>query len=269
MTRRHRSFQRALLDKLGFACKVWARFGFFHGSFILLHWRFGRGRINVPVQRGGPPFSLRARTSDLPMFTQTFVDRQYDFAHPSPRTIIDAGANIGAASVYFAIRFPEARIIALEPDRSNYEMLCANVSTFPKVTARCAALWSHRARLHLATSGRAKSEVEVSATSSSGSEPEVEGVSVADLLAEYEVGTVDLLKVDVEGSEKAILEDAADWIEKIGTVVVELHEHLAPGCTLAFENATRQFDSHFSWGENRVAMRTQSENVPKVGRILC
>jgi FkbM family methyltransferase len=257
------------LEKFGFAWKVWVRFGFFHGSFILLHWRLGRGRINVPVHRGGPLFSLRARTSDLPMFTQTFIDRQYDFAHPSPRTIVDAGANIGAASVYFAIRFPEARIIALEPDPSNYEMLCANISTFPKVTARCAALWSHRTRLHLTTAGRAKSEIEVSAKSSRHSEPEVDGVSVADLLAEYEVPTVDLLKVDVEGSEKEIFKDAARWIGKIGTVVVELHEHLAPGCTVAFENATRQFDHHFSCGENCVAMRAQPENVPKVGRILC
>src|SRR6185295_3177023 len=55
------------------------------------------------------PFFLRARTSDIPTFDQVFVDREYEFlAENSPDVIVDAGANIGLASIFFANRYPGA-----------------------------------------------------------------------------------------------------------------------------------------------------------------
>lgn len=64
--------------------------------------------------------------------------------HQSPRVIVDAGANIGLTAVYFANQFPAARILALEPESSNYALLCKNTAAYPQ-----AALWSSTATLDL------------------------------------------------------------------------------------------------------------------------
>lgn len=38
----------------------------------------------------------------------------------SPRFIVDAGANIGLAAVYFTNRFKDATIVSIEPEQSNF-----------------------------------------------------------------------------------------------------------------------------------------------------
>src|ERR1051326_8504661 len=64
---------------------------------------------------------LRTGTSDLPVFRQIFIDEEYNFQIPfQPSVIFDLGANVGFASIYFANKFPNARIIAVEPEISNY-----------------------------------------------------------------------------------------------------------------------------------------------------
>ena len=58
-----------------------------------------------------------------------------------PNLIIDAGANIGLASIVFAQRYPGARIVALEVDASNVVVLRKNVEAYRNVQVRHAALW--------------------------------------------------------------------------------------------------------------------------------
>src|ERR1017187_162770 len=59
------------------------------------------------------PVHIRVRTTDLSVFNDVLVREEYAFDLPcSPKTIVDAGANIGMASLFYAHRYPEARIIA-------------------------------------------------------------------------------------------------------------------------------------------------------------
>ncbi len=60
-------------------------------------------------------FYLRPHSSDLYTFNQVFILDQYNIKLPFlPKTIIDAGANIGLSSAYFAHRFPQSQIVAIE-----------------------------------------------------------------------------------------------------------------------------------------------------------
>src|SRR4051812_42045539 len=71
------------------------------------------------------PLHLRGQYNrgDLQIFAQIFWWKQYNISVPfDPRFIVDLGANIGLASVYFADRFRDATIIALEPENDNYDM---------------------------------------------------------------------------------------------------------------------------------------------------
>src|SRR5436309_569985 len=62
---------------------------------------------------------LRSNTSDHSAFWQIFIDKQYEYPIEFiPNTIIDCGANIGLTSVYYANKYPQATIIAVEPEAS-------------------------------------------------------------------------------------------------------------------------------------------------------
>jgi hypothetical protein len=91
---------------------------------------------------------MRAATSDLWVFDQIFLykEMETDFGK-DVAFIIDAEANIGLTSAYFAHRFPNARILALEVDRQNFELLAANIRPYPNITPLLKGLWYRRATL--------------------------------------------------------------------------------------------------------------------------
>jgi FkbM family methyltransferase len=60
----------------------------------------------------------------------------------SPKTIVDAGANVGFTTLFFASQYPHARIIAIEPSPRSVELLRMNVAGLPNVTIVEAALWA-------------------------------------------------------------------------------------------------------------------------------
>jgi hypothetical protein len=99
-------------------------------------------------------FYLRDKTMDLGTYQQIFIDKEYNFiANLPPETIIDAGANIGLASIYFANKFPEAKIIAIEPETENFELLKKNVVKYPNIIPLCAALWDTIGQIDLLDTG--------------------------------------------------------------------------------------------------------------------
>jgi len=112
------------------------------------------GRINLVIPDGGHEVSLRPQTSDIPTFFDIFV--KADYASPNlPRsaaTIVDLGANIGLATVFFGARYPGARLLAVEPEPANYKLLLENAAAFgDRVTTRCAAVWTSDGELSLHT----------------------------------------------------------------------------------------------------------------------
>jgi FkbM family methyltransferase len=96
------------------------------------------------------PVRLRVRTSDVFVYRTILVDGEYDLPLASaPRTKVDAGANIGMTTIYYANKFFEARIIAVEPEPSNFRELLNNVAPYPQVTPVQAALWNRDCQLNL------------------------------------------------------------------------------------------------------------------------
>lgn len=85
------------------------------------------------------PLHLRAGTSDVSAFVQVFADGEYDFSTERPPTaVLDGGANVGCAAVYFAHRWPAARIVAVEPDRQNFDLLVRDFADRAAVRAASA-----------------------------------------------------------------------------------------------------------------------------------
>jgi|GEM_PF-5016603 len=100
------------------------------------------------------PLYLRLKTSDLRTYGQVFVSQEYEFelVRP-PQVIVDAGANIGLASIYYAIRYPAAKVLALEPAYANFLMLEKNTAPYPNILPIRAALWKENTEIELIDPG--------------------------------------------------------------------------------------------------------------------
>ena len=91
--------------------------------------------VALPVLRN--PVYIRMRTTDVSVYHEVLICGQYAIDLPfSPKIIVDVGANIGMASLYFATKYPQARIIAIEPETSNFEMLAQNVGAYVNAGAK-------------------------------------------------------------------------------------------------------------------------------------
>ena len=203
-------------------------------------------KIRVPGIRH--PVYVRACTTDASVYAQVLVEKHYEFELPiNPRFIIDAGANIGLAAVYFANRVPDATIVAVEPEAGNYAMLCQNTALYPQIRPLRAALWSENCRLHLFDPGQGSHGFQI--RSDSAGSGAVDAVTVDYLLQQAGMEGVDLLKIDIEGAEKEVFEASAGWRGRMLAVMAELHENLKPGCNAAFETATAHLDGHAAKGE--------------------
>lgn len=194
--------------------------------------------------------AIRPATADVSTLEKIFVWNQYALDYP-PRvaTIVDAGANIGLASVFFATRFPEARVIALEPEAANFELLRRNTEAFPKIVPLHAALWSCDTTIGLSNPN---DRVDSYRFNDSGSAQSVHAFDVPSLLQRFDLQTIDVLKIDIEGAETEVFAASADWIHRVRMFIVELHDDAA---RRSFADATASLNARrYQYGENDIVI---------------
>jgi len=75
-------------------------------------------------------------------------------------------------------------------------------------------------------------------------------VTINSLMADYQISTIDILKVDIEGAEKEVFSHCNDWIGQVDSLIVELHERFKQGCNRTFYEATSGFKEEWTRGEN-------------------
>lgn len=191
------------------------------------------------------PVYLRARTTDVALCQEILLQGLYEGEfREAPRVIVDAGANAGLSSVFYANKFPHSRIIAVEPEPSNYEMLLKNTAPYPGITPVHAALWKENGTLNLFDTGAGNTTFRVAETADSKGTHgagRVRAVTLEKLMADYGLERIDLLKMDVEGAEKEIFEHSSAWIDRVGLIAVELHDWIRSGSSERVRLAAREF----------------------------
>ena len=175
--------------------------------------------------------------------------------------IIDAGANIGAASVFFSTAFPLATVIAIEPDAANASVCQLNAG--PNVEVIRAAIGSHGGRVALTDPGTGSDSFRTTrAPDQSG--PNVAVLTVQNVVeAHKEACELFVVKVDIEGFEADLFSDNLEWLGEVKGLFIEPHDWMLPG-----EGSSRTFqramgDSGFEIaisGENIVYTRPISRN---------
>jgi FkbM family methyltransferase len=194
------------------------------------------------------PVAIRIGTTDRVVFEQILLEEHYAFDLPFvPKTIIDAGGNIGLSAVWFANRFPSAQILAIEPEAANFQLLLSNIEPYPNIKAVHGALWHEPARLNIADGGRGEYSFQVKAVDSDCGQ--TRAYTMRELMTMMGWTNVDILKVDIEGAELEVFGHASEWINKVRSVMVELHDDVKPGCSVAFTEATKSFSERPGRGE--------------------
>jgi FkbM family methyltransferase len=221
-----------LRNHLNWQYLSWAR-DRFGAPFALLHYR--RGLISVPTSSERTHHvHLRPGTADQMVYDEVFVSRGYDIPLTDPRFIVDAGAHIGLASVFFAIRYPRARIVAIEPEPSNFAVLERHSQLYPNITPIRAGLWRKETRLKISNPTAQTWSFRIEESDHEG----LQAVTVESIMRRFGVDGIDVLKMDIEGSEVEVLNHSTPWIDKVGTLVIELHDRFKTGCTEALQAAT-------------------------------
>src|SRR6185437_1322157 len=134
-------------------------------------------------------------------------------------TIVDIGANIGAASVYFASNFPQARIFSFEPAPQTYQLLSRNLATFKNIRTFDFGLFDRDCQLPLFLSRVDSVTNSVGASFlNTNKSVMIRLRSAADVLREHDVNKIDILKVDTEGCEVAILRSLTHLLGRIQVI---------------------------------------------------
>lgn len=203
---------------------------------------------------------IRLGTTDVAAFEHVFLEEDYGFRLRHPSVIVDVGANVGMSAVYFAQRYPEAKVIAIEPEPGNFNILSSNAKLFRTIVPIHAGLWNRDGFIAIQDGGhgswgmRVSDEINPSAVL-------VRSLKFTTLLAEYGIEQIDLLKIDAEGAECEILEDFSGWISRVNVICAELHDRFRPGCLRAFEIATADFPVKWRRGELLCAARNDTISI--------
>jgi len=202
-------------------------------------------KISVELPTSNYEVTLRLRTTGIPTFGEVFTRCQYESSNlpDLANVVVDLGANIGLASVFFGLRYPRAKIFSIEPEENNFALLVANTMALgDRVQARHAAVWVRDGLINLHTEGEDGSSlgewgVQVSEMTSESS-CMTKCFKLPTLLDQAGINKVDILKIDIEGAELELFSNGTDeWLQRIGLIIIETHDRFRPGSEEAVRNA--------------------------------
>jgi FkbM family methyltransferase len=166
----------------------------------------------------GKPFSFSERNGFLHSLKEIFVDEVYLQELPPEAFIIDCGANIGLSVIYLKRLSPRARIVAFEPDETNFQLLEKNITAFglTNIELRKEAIWIDNTLLEFSNKGTLGSKIVENTTDGT---VKVKATRLKDLMIQQ----VDFLKLDIEGAEYKVLKDIEDKLHFADKIFIEYH----------------------------------------------
>jgi FkbM family methyltransferase len=231
-------------------------FRFFSGTkFFLSLLFFGKEKVSIPgIER---PVFLRRNTSDFRTFLQVFVEKGYDIPKmENVAVILDAGANIGLFSVLMKSKFPSAKVICIEPDIDNYAQLKKNLQAYTDVYYENIGIWNKSAYLKISDKyDMGKWGMVVEETNAAKG---LEAHSIEFIMRKYGLDRIDILKIDIETSEKILFKDNYEyWLPKAKMIIIETHDWIEKGTAQPFFTAINKVLSKYSYyvkGDNTIVI---------------
>jgi FkbM family methyltransferase len=192
------------------------------------------GKINLKVRSN--------RGADAFIISEVFEQECYWVSLNNITHIVDLGANAGFTAVYFSKLFPSATIACVEPMPVNISVLKRNLA-LNKVTSvvyeAAITIKDEKTLMDIGDKDYANKVHNIPfGKSMDHNTLTVDGLSMDTMLKKLKWETIDLLKIDIEGYEGILLTQNNDWLNKVETIIVELHE----GVTIdIIKNATHKY----------------------------
>jgi FkbM family methyltransferase len=184
--------------------------------------------INLVVGEKLRHLTLRAgQVGDLFVLYEVLAWRAYRISEKliiphQVKTIIDCGANIGFTALYFASIYPNAKIYSIEPDPSSFSVLKLNAAQEPRIIPIHGCIVAEQTHtVAFDTSGPAWGR-KLSTTQTAKSIG-VPSITLDDLIKDHSIEQIDLIKMDIEGAERAVL-STGSYLARTKSVVAELHD---------------------------------------------
>jgi FkbM family methyltransferase len=190
----------------------------------------------------GAKYSLRIGSTDFLVFNQVILGKEYEpiieligrnISSFTDFKIIDAGANVGLASIYFKKIFANSKIIAIEPDLMNFEALNKHIELnnyLGEIISLRGGIWGANMKLNLSNSFRDGREwslnLEETGLNETGS---IDAYTLEELMRMHSFETVDFLKIDIEGGEKNLFETwnlNSDVLQRVKYLALEIHDEI-------------------------------------------
>lgn len=155
-------------------------------------------------------------------YKEIFENNIYEFkTNSSNPIIIDCGANMGLSVLYFSKKYPKAEIIAFEPDEAVLPFLEKNLrfQNINNIKLYKKAVWTEEAELKFYTDKGLGGRIGVGYKNQT---PKIiKSIRLRDFLAKHVL--IDLLKIDIEGSEYAVIQDCEDLLFNVNHIFIEYH----------------------------------------------
>ncbi|WP_028982322.1 FkbM family methyltransferase [Sporocytophaga myxococcoides] len=157
--------------------------------------------------------------SFLFQFQEIYVEQYYKFETKEKTPVIfDCGANIGTSCLYFSSLYPASKIIAFEADPNIASILKSNLdkNNIKNVDILNKAVWIDNNGIEFSIEGADGASI-----FGNGKKVKVESVRLRDLL--LQTPKIDMLKMDIEGAESAVLKDCSDALTNVENIFIEYH----------------------------------------------
>lgn len=180
--------------------------------------------------RNGTVFQCRGRSTDLAEVVVVNSGREYPIEQLEPlcndAVVLDIGANIGAFAIWLSAQYRARNLKlkgwAIEPNPQNVELLLNNLRrNGADFKVSSIAISDHDGEVQLDTSGGfdAASVVKVAGDLTCLS------LRLSSFCKEHRIHRIDLIKMDIEGHEYAVLHAERRFVrERVGAIVLEWHE---------------------------------------------
>ncbi|MDR3715405.1 MAG: FkbM family methyltransferase [Puia sp.] len=218
---------------------------------------------------GNYRFLIRVFTSDKHVLRQVFEEHEYRsliklvsdfFEQEKIKVIVDAGANIALTSIYLSGYFKKTeKIILIEPDKENFRILSKNIA-LNNLLGKCiclnGALWvDANEKIFLHSNFRDGNNWSKAVAANIEEGESVPVTTLRGILESIDFGTIDIFKIDIEGSEKKLFENE-EFVHLLGShvrfIALEIHDEF--DCRSEIEAKLEQAGfSFFADGETTFA----------------
>ncbi|WP_339037602.1 FkbM family methyltransferase [Bradyrhizobium symbiodeficiens] len=224
-------------------------------QFLKRHLPRITGAETAVIRAAAQAMHVRAGESDTAAVRGVFGTRQYELVLPelkrrvndryesilsSGRTpvIVDAGANIGAASLWFKANYPRSAVVAVEPEPGNFGVLSKNAALAESIFPIHAAIGSEPGFVTIQAGDLGwATRVERASTG-------LPIVTMQQAFASVPNGDPFIAKVDIEGFEQELFSKNTEWLADLAMVHIEPHDWMLPGkgTSLSFQKAMANYD---------------------------